>query len=71
VLKGRGRRRDAEAPSTIRLWVSERRLEAHKIGGRKWLVRRSELNRLLASRTNTAPHRPSTVETTPADADRD
>ena len=58
-------------PSTIRLWVNEGRLEAHKAGGRKWLVRRSELDRLLASRTNAPAPRPATVDSVRADADRD
>jgi excisionase family DNA binding protein len=59
-------------PSTIRLWVHEGRLRAHKAGGRKWLVRRSELDRLLASRTN-APTPPAAAAGEPAraDADRD
>ena len=34
-------------PSTIRLWVAEQRLPAHKAGGRKWLVRRGDLERML------------------------
>lgn len=34
-------------PSTVRLWVAEERLPAHKAGGRKWLVRRGDLARML------------------------
>lgn len=34
-------------PSTVRLWVNEGRLPAHKAGGRKWLVRRGDLERML------------------------
>jgi excisionase family DNA binding protein len=39
-------------PSTVRLWVNEQRLAAHKAGGRKWLVRRSELERMLNDHPN-------------------
>ena len=34
-------------PSTVRLWVSQGRLGASRAGQRKWLVRRSELQRML------------------------
>lgn len=34
-------------PSTVRLWVTEKRLPAQKAGGRKWLVRRGDLERML------------------------
>lgn len=34
-------------PSTVRLWVTEQRLPAHKAGGRKWFVRRGDLERML------------------------
>jgi excisionase family DNA binding protein len=59
-------------PSTIRLWVNEGRLKAHKAGGRKWLVRRSDLDLLLASRTN-APNPRHATGGLPArvEADRD
>ena len=33
--------------ATVRLWVSQGRLEATRAGARKWLVRRSELDRML------------------------
>ena len=58
-------------PSTIRLWVSEGRLQAHKAGGRKWLVRRSELERLLETRTNARARQPPPGELPRSDADRD
>ncbi|MGA2927669.1 MAG: helix-turn-helix domain-containing protein [Solirubrobacteraceae bacterium] len=58
-------------PSTIRLWVSEGRLKAHKAGGRKWLVRRSDLDRLLATRTNLELRSPPPREPPRADANRD
>jgi len=35
------------SPATVRLWVSQGRLEATRAGARKWLVRRSELDRML------------------------
>lgn len=34
-------------PSTVRLWVSQGQLRASRAGQRKWLVRRSELDRML------------------------
>jgi excisionase family DNA binding protein len=34
-------------PSTVRLWVREGRLQAEKMG-RKWMVRRVDLERMLA-----------------------
>jgi len=33
-------------PSTVRVWVNEKRLPAHKLG-RKWVVTRRDLERLL------------------------
>jgi excisionase family DNA binding protein len=33
----------------VRLWVSQGRLPASRAGRRKWLVRRSELERMLAA----------------------
>lgn len=36
-------------PSTVRLWVSNGRLAAVRAGGRKWRVRRSEVDRMLSS----------------------
>lgn len=35
------------SPATVRLWVSQGRLVATRAGARKWLVRRSELDRML------------------------
>jgi excisionase family DNA binding protein len=34
-------------PSTVRLWVANGRLAAVRAGGRKWRVRRSEVDRML------------------------
>jgi len=42
-------------PSTVRLWVSQGRLPASRAGRRKWLVRRSELGRMLAAEGSAAP----------------
>ena len=41
-------------PSTVRLWVSQGRLPASRVGRRKWLVRRSELEGMLASKSSVA-----------------
>jgi excisionase family DNA binding protein len=50
-------------PSTVRLWVSQGRLPASRAGRRKWLVRRSELERMLAAEGSAVPR----VETASAD----
>lgn len=42
-------------PSTVRLWVSQGRLAGTRAGARKWLVRRSELERMLASKGSGEP----------------
>lgn len=36
-------------PSTVRLWISRGRLRAVRPGGRKWLVHRSEIDRILST----------------------
>jgi excisionase family DNA binding protein len=41
-------------PATVRLWVSKGQLKASRAGARKWIVRRSELERMLAE-TNLTP----------------
>jgi excisionase family DNA binding protein len=35
-------------PATVRLWVSKKQLKASRAGVRKWIVRRSDLDRMLA-----------------------
>lgn len=34
-------------PSTVRLWISEGRLPAHKDNSRRWIVSRSDLEQML------------------------
>ncbi|MGZ4305232.1 MAG: helix-turn-helix domain-containing protein [Solirubrobacteraceae bacterium] len=41
--------------STVRLWVSQGRLGASRAGRRKWLVRRSELERFVAASGSSEP----------------
>ena len=41
-------------PATVRQWVTKGQLKAARAGVRKWIVRRSELERMLAA-TNVAP----------------
>lgn len=41
-------------PATVRQWVTKGQLKASRAGVRKWIVRRSELERMLAE-TNVAP----------------
>lgn len=43
------------SPATIRSWVSQGTLKAMRPGRRKWLVRRSELDRVLSARNSTSP----------------
>lgn len=45
-------------PATVRLWVRRGRLKALRAGQRKLLVRRSELDRMLAPTDPTPPHPP-------------
>ncbi|MEO8967211.1 MAG: helix-turn-helix domain-containing protein [Solirubrobacteraceae bacterium] len=47
-------------PATVRLWISRGRLKAMRAGQRKLLVRRSELDRMLAltDPSRAAPHPP-------------
>lgn len=59
-------------PSTIRLWVHEQRLPAHKAGARKWLVRRGDLERMLAEQPHIGhPKGASTSPTAPPPAPTD
>jgi excisionase family DNA binding protein len=41
-------------PATVRQWVSKGQLKASRAGVRKWIVRRSDLERMLAE-TNSSP----------------
>lgn len=43
------------SPATIRSWISKGTLEAMRAGQRKWLVRRSELDRMLAGKNVIGP----------------
>jgi excisionase family DNA binding protein len=59
-------------PSTIRLWVNDRRLPAERVG-RRWMVRRVDLEQMLAEQPKIGhPKRrgatpPPTREEMPAD----
>lgn len=46
------------SPATIRSWVSKGTLRAMRAGRRKWLVRRSELDRMLAGADMAGPDDP-------------
>ncbi len=43
------------SPATIRSWISKGTLRAMRAGQRKWLVRRSELDRMLANKDAIGP----------------
>lgn len=46
-------------PVTVRSWIAKGQLKATRAGQRKWLVRRSELTRMLGhDDTSTSPHPP-------------
>lgn len=46
------------SPATIRSWISKGTLRATRAGHRKWLVRRSELDRMLAGADMAGPDSP-------------
>jgi|SRR5450755_3435027 len=54
-------------PSTVRLWVREQRLPAHKSGGRKWLVRSADLKRMLAEQPHVGHPHGAAVKDVPTD----
>ena len=55
-------------PSTVRLWVNEGRLPAHKAGGRKWLVYRHDLQQMLGDQPSIGhPRRAADERSTPKD----
>jgi excisionase family DNA binding protein len=68
-------------PATVRLWVSKGQLKASRAGVRKWIVRRSDLERMLAATSPSrdeahdrsiatkypAPSRPHTAKTVDED----
>lgn len=53
-------------PSTVRLWVREGRLPAEKVG-RKWMVRRADLEQMLAEQPHVGHPRGAGSSTTPED----
>ena len=53
-------------PSTVRLWVREGRLPAEKVG-RRWMVRRTDLEQMLAEQPQVGHPRGASARTTPED----
>jgi excisionase family DNA binding protein len=54
-------------PSTVRLWVREKRLPAEKVG-RKWMVRRADLEQMLADQPHVGhPRGAASASKTPED----
>jgi excisionase family DNA binding protein len=53
-------------PSTVRLWVREGRLPAEKVG-RKWMVRRADLEQMLAEQPQVGHPRGAAARTAPED----
>lgn len=58
-------------PVTVRSWIAKGQLRATRAGQRKWLVRRSELTRMLEldDTPSTAPPPPTRSRVKPADPD--
>ena len=52
-------------PATVRQWVTKGQLKASRAGVRKWIVRRSELERMLAATNVEADAMPTLPETGP------
>lgn len=50
-------------PATVRQWVSKGQLQASRAGVRKWIVRRSELERMLAATNMAADAEPAAPDT--------
>jgi excisionase family DNA binding protein len=53
-------------PSTVRLWVREGRLSAEKVG-RKWMVRRADLEQMLADQPHVGHPRGASASAIPED----
>jgi excisionase family DNA binding protein len=54
-------------PSTVRLWVHEERLPAFKSGGRKWFVRRADLEAMLEAQPHIGHPRTGAAGAIPTD----
>ncbi len=44
---------------TVREWIKEGKLEAHRIGARFWRIRKSEVDRMLAEQASNRPQPPA------------
>jgi excisionase family DNA binding protein len=46
---------------TVREWIKEGKLKAHRAGARFWRIRQSEVDRMLGQQASTKPTTPSGV----------
>ena len=44
---------------TVREWIKEGKLKAHRAGARFWRIRQSEVDRMLSDQASTAPSSPT------------
>lgn len=57
---------------TVREWIKEGKLKAHRAGARFWRIRQSEVDRMLSEQTSTRPSSPAGARRTgPAAQARD
>ena len=43
---------------TVRLWIKEGKIKAHRAGARFWRIRQSEVDRMLSEQVSTRPQSP-------------
>ncbi|MGH3261000.1 MAG: helix-turn-helix domain-containing protein [Trebonia sp.] len=56
---------------TVREWIKDGKLRAHRAGARFWRIRRSEVDRMLAQQASHRPADPDSPRTTTAAPARD
>jgi excisionase family DNA binding protein len=44
---------------TVREWIKDGKLRAHRAGARFWRIRRSEVDRMLSEQASNRPHTPA------------
>jgi len=56
---------------TVREWIKEGKLRAHRAGARFWRIRQSEVDRMLGQQASTKPTTPGGRRPGPAEQARD
>ena len=60
VAQRRGRRQLLSVTEpTVREWIKEGKLKAHRAGARFWRIRQSEVDRMLGQQASTKPSTPA------------